>query len=46
MLSLSDMRKAFFHIIQPVVHDEVFDFALKMAEKQTWMQERSLKKRP
>ena len=33
MLSLSDMRKAFFHIIQPVVHDEVFDFALKMARE-------------
>ena len=33
MLSLSDMRKAFFHIIQPVVHDEVFDFALKMAKE-------------
>ena len=32
MLSLSDMRKAFFHIIQPVVHDELFDFALKMLE--------------
>ena len=31
MLSLSDMRKAFFHLIQPVVHDELFDFALKMA---------------
>ena len=30
MLSLSDMRKA-FHVIQPVVHDELFDFALKMA---------------
>ena len=33
MLSLSDMRKAFFHIIQPVVHDELFDFALKMARE-------------
>ena len=31
ILSLADMRKAFFHIIQPVVHDELFDFALKMA---------------
>ena len=30
MLSLSDMRRAFFHIIQPVVHDDLFDFALKM----------------
>ena len=27
------MRKAFFHIIQPVVHDELFDFALKRLEK-------------
>ena len=33
MLSLSDMRKAFFHIIQPIVHDELFDFALKMARE-------------
>ena len=33
MLSLSDMRKAFFHLIQPVVHDELFDFALKMARE-------------
>ena len=33
MLSLSDMRKAFFHIIQPVVHDELFDLALKMARE-------------
>ena len=33
MLSLSDMRKAFFHIMQPVVHDEMFDFALKMARE-------------
>ena len=33
MLSLSDMRRAFFHIIQPVVHDELFDFALKMARE-------------
>ena len=33
MLSLSDMRKAFFHIIQPAVHDELFDFALKMARE-------------
>ena len=33
MLSLADMRKAFFHIIQPVVHDESFDFALKMAKE-------------
>ena len=33
MLSLSDMRKAFFHLIQPVVHDEFFDFALKMARE-------------
>ena len=33
MLSLSDMRKAFFHLIQPVVHDELFDFALKMAKE-------------
>ena len=33
MLSPSDMRKAFFHIIQPVVHDELFDFALKMARE-------------
>ena len=33
MLSLPDMRKAFFHIIQPVVHDELFDFALKMARE-------------
>ena len=33
MLSLSDMRKAFFHITQPVVHDEVFDFAFKMARE-------------
>ena len=30
---LSDMRKAFFHLIQPVVHDELFDFALKMARE-------------
>ena len=33
MLSLPDMRKAFFHIIQPVVHDELFDFALKSARE-------------
>ena len=33
MLSLSDMRKAFFHIIQPLVHDELVDFALKMARE-------------
>ena len=33
MLSLSDMRKAFFHLIQPVVHDELFDFALTMAKE-------------
>ena len=33
MLSLPDMRKAFFHIIQPVVHDDLFDFALKMARE-------------
>ena len=33
MLSLSDMRKAFFHLFQPVVHDELFDFALKMARE-------------
>ena len=33
MLSLSHMRKAFFHLIQPVVHDELFDFALKMARE-------------
>ena len=33
MLSLADMRKAFFHVIQPVVHDELFDFALKMARE-------------
>ena len=33
MLSLSDMRKALFHLIQPVVHDELFDFALKMARE-------------
>ena len=33
MLSLSDMRKALFHIIQPIVHDELFDFALKMARE-------------
>ena len=33
MLSLSDMRKAFFHFIQPVVHDELFDFALKSARE-------------
>ena len=33
MLSLSDMRKAFFHLIQPVAHDELFDFALKMARE-------------
>ena len=31
MLSLPDMRKAFFHILQTVVHDELFDFALKSA---------------
>ena len=31
MLSLSDMRKAFFDLTQTVVHDELFDFALKMA---------------
>ena len=33
MLSLSDMRKAFFHLTQPVVHDELFDFALTMAKE-------------
>ena len=33
MLSLSDMRKAFFHLIQPAVHDELFDFALKSARE-------------
>ena len=41
MLSLPDMRKAFFHIIsttffhifQPVAHDELFDFALKSARE-------------
>ena len=33
MLSLSDMRKAFFHLIQPVAHDELFDFALKLAKE-------------
>ena len=33
MLSLPDMRKAFFHSIQPVVHDDLFDFALKMARE-------------
>ena len=33
MLSLSDMRKAFFHTVQPIVHDELFDFALKMARE-------------
>ena len=33
MLSLSDMRKAFFHLTQPVVHDELFDFALKLARE-------------
>ena len=38
MLSLSDVRKAFFHIIQPVVHDELFDFALKTAREAIWMQ--------
>ena len=44
MLSLSDMRKAFFHIIQPVVHDELFDFALKMAREANWTQEQSQKR--
>ena len=39
MPSLSDMRKAFFNIIQPIVHDELFDFALQMAgEANRWMQ--------
>ena len=33
MLSLPDMRKAFFLFIQPVVHDELFDFALKPARE-------------
>ena len=33
MLSRSDMRKAFFHLMQSVVHDELFDFALKMAKE-------------
>ena len=27
------MRKAFFHPIQPVAHDELFDFAMKMARE-------------
>ena len=44
MLSLSDMRKAFFHLIQPVVHDELFDFALKLAKRRTSMPEQSLKR--
>ena len=35
MLSLSDMRKAFFHLTQPVVHDELFDFTVKMAREAT-----------
>ena len=43
-LSLSDMRKVFFHIIQPVVHDELFDFALTMAREAAWIQEQFLKK--
>ena len=33
MLSLSDMRKVLFHLMQPVVHDELFDFALKLARE-------------
>ena len=33
MLSLSGLRKAFFHLIQPVAHDELFDFALKLAKE-------------
>ena len=27
------MRKALFHLIQPVAHDELFDFAMKMARE-------------
>ena len=33
MLSLPDIRKAFFHLIQPIAHDESFDITSKLAQE-------------